>query len=118
MPPTIRGLVEDERARNGREALKPAHALAVLAREKPLKEELVARDARQDQGGHTRRGARNDLHGGSFAARELNKHLTGIGHARHARVRGERDALTGEHTLHELGGTLGDHVVIAAHKGF
>ena len=112
----MRRLVEQKRPGDGGELAQPADALPVLTRQEALEEEVVAGNAARHERRHASRRPGHDHDIDARRARSVHEHLAGIGHARHARVRGERQRVASEHALDELRGARGDHVLVAAHE--
>ena len=112
----MRGLVEQQRAGDGRETTQTLYPFSVFARQKALEEKLVARNTGKHERRHTRGRARQDLDARARLASRVDQHLAGIGNARHAGIRGKGDSLTGEQPIHELGSAPRDHVLVTADK--
>ena len=88
----------------------------MFARQEPLKEEVLARNAARHQGGHAGRRAGNHLYVNARIARCVNEHLARIRDARHASVGGKRQGLTRQQTVNELRGALRDNVLVTANE--
>lgn len=109
-------LVEDERAGDDGKALQSAHAVAVLATQKAFEEEMLAGNTGRYERRDASRGAGNNLDRHIRLARRLNQRLAGIGHARHAGVRGKGEGLPRQQTVDQTGGAAGDHILVATDK--
>ena len=111
-------LVEDERAGDDGKALQSAHAVAVLATQKAFEEEMLAGNTGRYECRDASRGAGNNFDRHIRLARRLDQRLAGIGHARHAGVRGKGEGLPCQQTVDQAGGATCDHVLVATNERF
>ena len=109
-------LVEDERAGHHGKALQTAHAVAVLSTQKALEEKMLAGNARRNERRDASRGPGNNFDGHIGLTRRLDQRLAGIGHTRHASVRGKSEGLPRQQTVDQAGGAAGDHILVATDK--
>ncbi len=59
---------------------------------------------------------RNNLNGHIGLTRRLDQRLAGIGHTRHAGVRGKSEGLPRQQAVDQAGGAAGDHILVATDK--
>ena len=109
-------LVEDECAGNHGKALQTAHAVAALSTQKALEEKMFAGNAGRNERRDASRGPGNNFDGHIGLTRRLDQRLAGIGHARHAGVRGKGEGLPRQQTVDQAGGAAGDHILVATDK--
>ena len=92
-------LVEDERAGHHGKALQTAHTVAVLSAQKALEEKMLAGNAGRNERRDASRGPGNNFYGHIGLTCRLDQRLAGIGHARHAGVRGKGEGLPRQQTV-------------------
>lgn len=109
-------LVEDERAGHHGKALQTAHAVTVLAAQKALEEKLLAGNAGRNERRDASRGPGDNFDGHIGLARCLDQRLAGIGHTRHAGVRGKGEGFPRQQTVDQAGSAAGDHILVATDK--
>ena len=109
-------LVEDECAGHHGKALQSAHAVAVLATQKALEEEMLAGNAGRDERRDASRGTGNNFDGHIGLTRCFDQRLAGIGHTRHAGVRGKGEGLPRQQAVDQASCAAGDHVLVTTDK--
>ena len=109
-------LVEDECAGHHGKTLQSAHAVAVLATQKAFEEEMLAGNAGRNERRDASRRPGNNFDGHIGLTRRLDQRLAGIGHARHAGVRGKGEGLPRQQAVDQAGGAAGDHILVATDK--
>ena len=109
-------LVEDERAGHHGKALQTAHAVAVLSAQKALEEKMLAGNAGRDERRDASRGTGNNFDGHIGLTRRFDQRLAGIGHTRHAGVRGKGEGLPRQQAVDQAGCAAGDHVLVTTDK--
>jgi len=111
-------LVEDERAGHYGKALQTAHAVAVLSAQKALEEKMLAGNAGRNERRDASRGPGDNFDGHIGLTRCLDQRLAGVGHTRHAGVRGKGEGLPRQQAVDQAGGATGDHILVATDKRF
>ena len=99
------------------ERLHPSGAIAGTPREEPLEHEPIRREPGQDEGGDRGRRAGDHAHVDAAIHGELHHPIAGIGDARHAPVRDDRDVVAGFQALDELDGSIGLVPLEHRHEG-
>ena len=109
-------LVEDERTGHHGKALQPTHTVTMFATQKALEEKMLAGNAGRNERRDASRGPGDNFDGHIGLTCCLDQRLTGIGHARHAGVRGKSEGLPCQQTVDQAGGAADDHILVATDK--
>ena len=106
-------LVEDECAGHHGKTLQAAHAITMFAAQKALEEKMLAGNAGRNERRDARRRSGDNLDGHIGLARRLDQSLAGVGHARHAGIRGKGKGLPRQQAVDQAGRATCDHVLVA-----
>ena len=88
----------------------------MFATQKAFEEEVLAGNAGRHERRNARGGPGDDLNRHIGLTRRLDQRLAGIGHTRHAGVRGKSEGLPRQQTVDQAGGAAGDHILVATDK--
>ena len=77
---------------------------------------MLAGNAGRNERCDASRGPGNNFDGHIGLTRRLDQRLAGIGHARHAGIRGKGKGLTRQQAVDQTGGAAGDHILVTTDK--